>query len=310
MAAARPFAYGEGILREAPLLFVPQDAAAFLKASGTEAMLAIAQRLGDASRLAAFAAFCQLPEPQRQELMAMEASQGCTLVGDTKRIIGRFLGDFPQFASAIDWERFCHVVGIFSDRGSRLPAGGRALYRLSSYAGHSCTPNAVVETLSEGGMREVRAIAYRGISENEAIAVSFLEEDALLLPLQGRRDALKGMGRSWTQCSREDSAGDPLALLQSVSKASKDMGEASLRKCLQDLHALDALLPFALVGKARVRAKLGQACEACEGEALLKEAAVLYEASIDETHIVLGQKGLRNANNVRKRLEELQDRIA
>jgi len=296
-------------MREAPLLFVPQDAAAFLKSAGSDAMVAISQRLGDASRLAAFAAFCRLPEARREELLAMEPSPGCTLLRDTKRVVGMFLKDHPQFAGAIDWERFCRVVGIFSDRGSRLPGGGRALYSLSSCAEHSCAPNAVVETLSEDGARELRAIAYGGISENEAIAVSFLEEDALVLPLQGRRDATKAAGRAWAcacaRCAGGEDAGDAIALLQGACKAAKGMDEGSLRGCLRDLGALDSLLPFAMVGKARARAKLGQACEALEGQRLLEEAAALYEASMEETGVVLGQKGLRNAGNVRKRLEEV-----
>jgi len=313
LVAARTFTYGEGILREAPLLLVPKDSAAFLKSSGTDAMIAIAQRLRDTSRLAAFAAFCRLPEPQRQELLAMGVSESCTLVRDTKRVVGMFLNDFPQFAGAIDWDHFCHVVGVVSDRGSLLANGDRVLHRLSSHAEHSCSPNAVVETLDESGVREVRAIAHRGISENEAITVSYLKEEDLVLPLKGRKDAMKSMGRGWTcacaRCARGEDPVDAMCLLQSISKAAKDMGEEALRKHVQDLKALDASLPFAFVGKARLRSKLGHACEGCDGAVLQKEAVALYEAAIDETVIVLGQKGWRNASNIKKRLEELQEQM-
>ncbi|CAE8623835.1 unnamed protein product [Polarella glacialis] len=84
------------------------------------------------------------------------------------------------------------------------------------------------------------------------------------------------------------------------------MSQAALRKKLEALLQLDKLLPFAMAEKARVRFKLAQACEECsDAEPLLLEARDLYTAALEETELVLGQKGLRNAENITRRLKQL-----
>lgn len=317
--ATRAFQYGESVLRERPALLVPRDAAAHLRAVGSEAMLAVSKQLGDSERLAAFGSFCRLPQDERDAILAMGVSQGSTVVQDIQRVISMFLKDCPQFSSALDWELFARVVGVVSDRGTKLPGGERALYLLSDQAAHSCAPNAVIETLGDEGVREVRVISYLGIAQDEELTLSYAPEDVLLQPLPSRRTALASARRGADggaacgcgRCSAGDDPEAPLPLLRSIMGASKDSSEEALRERIRDLERLDALLPFATAGKARARARLAQACEerpAGSGR-LLEEAAELYETSLEETALVLGQKALQNADNVRRRLAQVRERL-
>ncbi|CAE8740181.1 unnamed protein product, partial [Polarella glacialis] len=117
-------------------------------------------------------------------------SEGSSIVEDTQKVVGMFLKDFPEFAASLDWSLFARVVGVTSDRGTRLPGGERAVYRLSDLAAHCCAPNAVVETLGNQGLREVRCIGYLGIAEHEQISVSFVSEEVLLQHLSDRRASI------------------------------------------------------------------------------------------------------------------------
>merc|ERR1712048_425053 len=135
-----------------------------------------------------------------------------------------------------------------SDRGTLLPGGERALYLLSSQAAHSCTPNAVVETLGESGLKEMRTIAHMGIAENEAITVSYVEEEALVLPLDRRRDAIRTARAGWTcicsRCNRGNDSEEVLPLLQSALKVSKDMAEDLLVNASRIWHASMSCSPL------------------------------------------------------------------
>jgi len=75
------------------------------------------------------------------------------------------------------------------------------------------------------------------------------------------------------------------------------------------LGKLDAALPCALVVKARVRANLAQACQEFEGGGLLHKAEELYCAAIDETIILMGEKGRRHRDNLQRRLEQVRDNL-
>jgi len=316
LVAARPFAYGDSVLREAPLLLIPKRAADFLRSVGTAPMNAVAERLGDAVRLAAFAAFLRLPESDQEAVLAMGVSSGSKTVEGLRKVTAMFLGDFPQFKDAFDWDLFARVVGVVTDRGSVLRNGDRALYRLSDQASHSCAPNAVVESLGDGSVKELRVIAHRGIAENEAITVSYCPEEVLMLPLEGRCKAIKEARGGWvckcTRCAAGEDAEPVMALIKRPMGLKKaDVTEARVRECVEDLSRLDALLPFALVGKARARARIAQAIQEVfsDDHALLPEALELYEASLDETGTVLGQKGLQQADNVKRSIEKLRERL-
>eukprot|EP00406_Dinophysis_acuminata_P063411 CAMPEP_0179281204 /NCGR_PEP_ID=MMETSP0797-20121207/37031_1 /TAXON_ID=47934 /ORGANISM="Dinophysis acuminata, Strain DAEP01" /LENGTH=373 /DNA_ID=CAMNT_0020989901 /DNA_START=65 /DNA_END=1186 /DNA_ORIENTATION=- len=314
LVATRSFFYGDAILQERPLLCIPPKAGPYLKEIASDELVAVARHLGDAQRLAVFAAFCRLPEEQREAVLSMGVSAGCTVVGDTKKIVGMFLKDCPQFAGALDWDLFARVVGVMSDRGAVLPSGERALYRLVDQAAHSCTPNAVVETLGgDGGVKEIRAIAHAGICEGEAVTVSCVPEEVLVLPLEKRRAALRetrgGLACPCRRCADGQDPEDALQLLQRASNVDKDTDEPTLRERLEQLRLLDSLLPFALVGKARARAKLAGVCEKCKDGVLWEEAAKLYEAAADETSIVLGQKSLNAVSNLKRRLKVLSENL-
>lgn len=311
--ARRAFAYGDIIVREPPLLLVPKDASIFLRQAGTDAMIAVARQLGDVQRLAVFAAFARLPEAARGAVLAMGVSQGSTVVGDTKSIIAMFLKDFPQFAGALDWDLFARVVGTVSDRGSKLEGGERVLYRFGDCAAHSCSPNAVVETLGDSGMKELRVISHLGVAENEAISVSYLPEEVLLLPLDRRRAAIAGARRGWTctcsRCMNGEDAEFVLPLLQRIAALGRDADADSLRECVKAVRRLDELLPFAVLEKARARSRLGQACEECGDGAFLRDAEELYETALDETLAVVGQKGLRNVDNLKRLLAGVREKL-
>lgn len=316
LCATRAFDYGEVVLREHPVLFVPTDAVAFLRDVGSDAMLEASRRLGDAERLAAFAAFSRLPLELREAVLAMGVSAGSTVVVDTQRVVGMFLRDFPQLVGALDWELFARVVGVVSDRGTKLRGGGRALYLLSDQARHSCSPNAVIETLGENGTREVRVIAREGMAANEEITMSFVPEQILLQPLDKRREAVKAARRgrlcACTRCAAGDDLEPVALLLQGIAAMRKDSTVEQLRSSVSDLARLDAVLPFAMASKARLRARLAQACEEnCRNTPgpMFSEAAELYEASLDETFLVLGQKGLQNVDNVKRRLKQVQEQL-
>ena len=232
---------------------------------------------------------------------------------------------------AVDWPVFARVAAVVGERGTRLPTGERALYRLSDRIPHSCAPNAVMETLGEAGLREIRVASYDGIAENEEITISFLPEEVLFMPLPERREAIKKARRGWLctcpRCSAGEDAAPALDLFRGVASsaapAAPGSKEAQARARLEALARLDALLPFALAGKARVRAKLAQAFESAytaaaaepeEGQtaaaalAMLDEAVRLYEVCLEETAIVLGQKGLMNLDSVQRRVTKIQER--
>lgn len=327
LLATQAFSYGEPILREEPLLLVPANASEFLRSAGSDAMVKAAATLGDASRLAAFAAFSRLPEEEKEVLLAMGVSPGSTAIQDNMNVVGAFTKDFPEFADAVDWPVFARVAAIVGERGTRLPGGERALYRRSDRCTHSCSPNAVVETLGDKGLRELRTSAYEGIAENEEITVSFVTEEVMFLPRGERRDTIKKMrprscACACTRCAAGDDATPAMDLFKGVASGpGGGPKEAQVRARLEALARLDALLPCALVGKARLRAKLGQAFETAalaaaeEGQAaeapraMLDEAVRLYEVCLEETAVALGQKGLMNLDSVTRRLKKVKDTL-
>merc|ERR1712060_421772 len=146
-----------------------------------------------------------------------------------------------------------------------------------------------------------------------AITVSYVPEEVLMLPLEKRRTAIKesrgGFVCTCKRCSAGEDDCELLPLLQHCSAVRKDMDESTLREHLEKLGQLDEYLPFALVGKARTRAKLAQTCEELQGGVLWEEAAKLYEAAADETNIVLGQKGLNSVPNLKRRLANLNQNL-
>merc|ERR1711972_743422 len=103
--------------------------------------------------------------------------------------------------------------------------------------------------------------------------------------------------------------GEVFPLLQYCTAVRKTMDEPALREHIEQLGRLDEFMPFALVGKARSRAKLAQACEEFQGGVLWEESAKLYEAAADETSIVLGQKGLNSVSNLKRRLANLSQNL-
>ncbi|CAE7276464.1 GLTP1 [Symbiodinium sp. CCMP2592] len=282
-------------------------------AAGSEGQnLAAAARLGDSQRLASFVAFKHLPVQQQEALLAMGVPEGSCSIRETERVIHAFLQDFPVFAAALDWKLFVEVVGIVSERGSRLSNGDYALYKLMDLASHSCQPNAVVETLGEDGLRELRCLSYAGIAENEEITTSYVAEEVLLQPSEPRHAAIRAERGGWQcACNRCKLDGEVANDLRSVSaQLRRGMEVPPLRERLQALKAIDTALPFAMAAKARVRFSLAQACEAAVDQGLFEEAKMLYETALDETEIVLGQKGLRNLANIKRRLEQLLETMA
>lgn len=314
LTATESFSYGQPIAREAPLLLVPADTKAFLMSMGTEAMREVLRRLGDSSRLAVFLAFTLLPEEQRRELLDLGTRDGCTVEEETAKVTNMFLTDFPQLASALDWELFARVVAIVTDRGDRLPGGERALYRLSGVVGHSESPNAVIELLGARGEKELRCLAYSGIAAGEEITVSYIKEEELFLPRKDRLAALAAASRrAPSACTVGDSAAEALLpLLERVRKAPKQRPEertlkeheAILRGLLADLAHVDMGLPFAMVAKARARTNLANAFEDC-GDACLPQAIALYEAAIEETEVALGAKGREKVENIARKVKAL-----
>ncbi|CAE7826489.1 Pgp [Symbiodinium necroappetens] len=304
--------FGETLLREMPMLLVPKDATAFLRSAAPDVLLQAAARLGDSQRLASFVAFQHLPAEQQEALLAMGVPEGSCSIRETERVIRTFLQDFPVFAAAVDWKLFVEVVGIVSERGSRLANGNYAVYKLMDLASHSCQPNAVVETLDEDGLRELRCLSYAGIAENEEISTSYVAEEVLLQPSEPRRATIRAERGGWhCACNRCKLDGEVANDLRSVSaQLRRGMEVPPLRERLQALKAIDTALPFAMAAKARVRFSLAQACEAAVDQGLFEEAKMLYEQALDETDIVLGQKGLRNLANIKRRLEQLLETMA
>lgn len=316
----RSFGYGESVLRERPILLVPQRAEEFLRSAGTDAMVAVSAQLGDVERLAAFAAFQKLVAEDRERLLSMDASAGSKSVHNIMRIVGMFLKDFPQFATALDWPLFARVVAVVSDRGSRLPGGERAVYYLSDQAAHSCAPNAVFETLGADGLREVRVIAHSGISRGEDITISHVPEEVLVQPRAARRQAIKKMRCGGTfcacvRCAAGDDTEPVLELLKAVAAARGSMSEESLRAKISDMARLDTMLPFAMVGKARARAQLAEAFSELAavggkaGDFLFHQAAELFDVLLGEIVLVLGQKGLHKEDSIQRRLEKIREQL-
>ncbi|CAJ1419127.1 unnamed protein product [Effrenium voratum] len=305
VTAGRALGYGEVLLREEPLLLVPQDAPQFLRAA-PEVFQEVAAKLGDATRPAAFAAFLRLPEQQRQALLELGLPQGSGAFEATSKAVGAFLRDFPMYSSALDWPLFARVVAIISERGTRLESGEQAVYQVSDAMAHSCRPNVVLETLP-GGVRELRCISYTGIAENEAVTVSYVPEEVLLADTALRRAQIQQLRQGWTcACERCKLGKDAMGQLSEVEKGlSPKMPQEELEKRLKVLRDIDEALPFAMAVKARVRFKVAQACEAL----LAQAAQQLYALALDENEVVLGQKGLRSADNIRRRLSQLLERL-
>mmetsp|Transcript_124447 Transcript_124447/g.229295 ORF Transcript_124447/g.229295 Transcript_124447/m.229295 type:complete len:441 (-) Transcript_124447:65-1387(-) len=315
LIAKQHFAYGEPIAREAPLLLVPADTMAFIMSTGTEAIREVLRRLGDTSRLAVFLAFLQLPEAQREELLGLGTRAGSKVEEETKKVIGMFLKDFPQLASALDWDQFARVVAIVTDRGDRLPGGERVLHRLSGVACHSDSPNTVIELLGKGGEKELRCLAYGGIAAGEEITASYIKEEQFFLPRKDRLAAV--VAARGIASTTADSAAEALfPVLERVRKVPRrrpegrepEEQEAILRGLLADLARVDMGLPFAMVAKARARTNLASAFEDC-GEASLPQAIALYEAAIEETEVVLGAKGRDVVENIGRKVKALSDRL-
>lgn len=64
-SSAKSLSFPSPWLRELPLLLVPGDAWAFLGSSAPESFAELARRLGDATRLAAYAAFLGMTEEKQ-----------------------------------------------------------------------------------------------------------------------------------------------------------------------------------------------------------------------------------------------------
>merc|ERR1711920_92991 len=117
--------------------------------------------------------------------------------------------------------------------------------------------------------------------------MSFVREDILLQPLDKRREAVKAARRgclcACTRCAAGDDVEPVAVLLKGIAVMQKDSTAEQLRSSVSDLARLDALLPFAMASKARLRARLAQSCEeSCRNfpGPMFAEAAELYEASL------------------------------
>ncbi|CAK9072899.1 Phosphoglycolate phosphatase [Durusdinium trenchii] len=306
LRASTALGFGALALREEPLLRVPQDnLKGFLSSSAPEIFAELAVRLGDEQRLGVFAAFLLLSEGKQQVLLGMGLPPGSQVLEANEKAIAAFLRDFPTYSGALDWQLFARVVAIVSERGTRLPSeqgGCHVVYEHSDLASHSCCPNAVVETLSDDGLRELRVLSYEGIAENEEVTVSYVPEELLLQPLPDRSRGISELRQGYLCRCPRCKLSDEMPNLTEVSKDLKlDLALEDLQQRLHKLKQVDVALPFAMASKARVRFRLAQACE----RPLPSEAKKLYEDAFDETDIVLGQKGLRNVSNIKRRLEQL-----
>ena len=280
---------------------MPADAKGFLSSAAPEVFSELAERLGDAQRLGAFAAFLQMSAEKQQVLLEMGVPAGSHVLEASEKAISAFLKDYPMYSSALDWPLFARVVAIVSERGTRLPSG-HVVYEFSDLAAHSCSPNVVVETLSEDGLREVRVISFEGIAENEEVTVSYVPEEVLLQPSPSRNSSIRELRQGYVcRCSRCKLGDDAPSLSEVAKELRHDLPTEDLQQRLHTLKRIDVALPFAMASKARIRFKLAQACE----KLLSSEAKELYEVALDETEIVLGQKGLRNAENIKRRLAQL-----
>lgn len=308
LRAARALGFGAIASRELPLLLVPGDAWGFLGSSAApESFAELARRLGDATRLAAYAAFLGMTEEKQETFRNLGVPAGSGVPEASQKAVAAFLRDFPEYTEALDWHLFTQVVSIVSERGTQLPSGQRVVYGRSDLAKHSCSPNAVTEVLGEDGLREVRVIGFKGISENEEVTVSYVPEELLLQPTtahsRGIRELRQGYLCRCTRCKLDGS--DVLELAAVGEKLRHDLAMEDLNGRLQLLQRLDMSLPLAMASKARVRFKLAQVAE----KSMPQEAIQLYQLALDETDIVLGQKGLRNASNIKRRLGQLLEQM-
>ena len=97
---------------------------------------------------------------------------------DQKKIVGEqlvyILKDMPR-----------NLVEVPSSRGI-------GIYKLISFLQHSCTPNAILQSISNTG--ELSVIAMKDIDIGESITVSFVPYD---LPYHQRQLALKGIASNF-----------------------------------------------------------------------------------------------------------------
>eukprot|EP00435_Cladocopium_sp_Y103_P007423 s5029_g2.t1 len=233
---------------------------------------------------------------------------GSGVLEASKKAVAAFLRDFPEYTEALDWHLFTLVVSIVSERGTQLPSGQRVVYGRSDLAKHSCSPNAVTEVLGEDGLREVRVIGFNGISENEEVTVSYVPEELLVQPTTARSRGIRELRQGYlcrcTRCKLEDERDFP-ELAAVGEKLRHDLAMEDLNWRLQLLQRLDGSTPFAMASKARLRFKLAQVAE----QSMPEEAVQLYQLALDETELVLGQKGLRNASNIKRRLGQLLEQM-
>eukprot|EP00438_Fugacium_kawagutii_P006937 Skav203603 [mRNA] locus=scaffold935:322988:327867:+ [translate_table: standard] len=97
LRAATALGFGALVLREPPLLRVPGDVHGFLRGGTAPAVFAeLAERLGDAQRLAAFAAFLKLSQTQQESLLDLGLPPGSRTLEASRKAVSAFLRDFPE----------------------------------------------------------------------------------------------------------------------------------------------------------------------------------------------------------------------
>eukprot|EP00434_Breviolum_minutum_P013249 symbB.v1.2.011670.t1/scaffold785.1/size162803/7 len=241
--ATTSLAFGALALREEPLLRVPNDTSSFLRSDAPAIFCELSESLKDTQRLAAYAAFLALSSSQKELLLDLGLPNGSRVLEASQRAVNAFLRDCPEYAAALDWQQFTLVISIISERGTRLASGDHVLYSLSDAAKHSCKPNAVCETLTEDGLREVRILSFDGIAENEELTVSYFPEEVLLQNFQLRRkhiaDLRQGYLCSCTRCKLEDDENESGVLTKICEKLRPDLPIEDLQRRLQLLHHLD-----------------------------------------------------------------------